>query len=288
MASLNDPRDILPPFLRRYCPSQEQCRAWSTKCRAAIYDAWQHWLRLERPWKLWSICVLFAVVFLPFLFVTGDQRPSRPVMTPDRGKVSANVSSQQATDENPLPQATVEGDKEHSKLVHVDVPPPVPTSLPQVATDDKPSTTTAHAPAKHRKKRTKPHSSDATKEILQPSPPELASKPDGQESREPIASVALSREYYANALAADAKYKNGVVIFGYVRGIGREPDGRYYARFDDVVCYVDKDAEKDFADVQPFVSDEIRVRAKAVGIRPHPDKTTSGYLLELKDGRRVK
>ena len=123
MAVPTDPRDRLPPFLRRYCPTQEQCRQWSAKFHQAVqhwlawlwHDAGPRWRQLERPWKIWSICVVFAVVFLPLLFIRGSGRtelavdPS-PVIADDTRKTKAS-----------------------------DVPPhslPVSPSHPQVATDN--------------------------------------------------------------------------------------------------------------------------------------------------------
>jgi hypothetical protein len=140
-------------------------------------------------------------------------------------------------------------------------------------------------------------------------------KPGGQESSASISALELWQEYGSNALAADAKYKNGqVVMSGGVHDIGRAKDGRYYVGFyvvvasavdeftyanmsarerkwwaegypPNVVCYLAKDAKEDFAGVQP--GDKIRVRAKVVGMK-QTDDVWQGYLVELENGQLIK
>ena len=158
MAVPTDPRDRLPPFLRRYCPTQEQCRQWSAHGRQAVqrwvgwlwHDSAPRWQRLEWPWKLWSICVLFSVVFLPLFFIHGRSYTEVAIEQPPAAIV----------DDTP-------------KTVVSDVPPlvtpPDPPSQPQVATASEPSTETAPAPAKHGKKRRRPQPSTAHDET--PTPP---------------------------------------------------------------------------------------------------------------------
>ncbi|MEI8375612.1 MAG: hypothetical protein WCJ35_22555 [Planctomycetota bacterium] len=74
MNAPHDPRDRLPPLLQRYCPSQQQCRLWSAKCRSVLHG-WltqfgrgcaRAWSALDSTARLFLICavgfVLLAVL----------------------------------------------------------------------------------------------------------------------------------------------------------------------------------------------------------------------------------
>ncbi len=118
MNAPSDPRDRLPPFLRRYCPDQQTCRLWSAKCRSILYDwlarffkacarAWlalvrtsrpfvayvaRRWRELDRKWRTWTVCALVAVLLLPLLFVFGGRR-TEPTETPSAGGLSLSTDS---------------------------------------------------------------------------------------------------------------------------------------------------------------------------------------------------
>lgn len=55
-------RDLLPPFMRRFCPSQQQCRQWSAECRSFIH----HWLTrvCKGCGRAWSALDSTARLFL--------------------------------------------------------------------------------------------------------------------------------------------------------------------------------------------------------------------------------
>ncbi|MEI8376546.1 MAG: hypothetical protein WCJ35_27325, partial [Planctomycetota bacterium] len=62
MTAPRDPRDRLPPYLRRYCPDQQQCRLWSAKCRSVLYE-WP--ARFGKGCALaWSVLDWTACLFL--------------------------------------------------------------------------------------------------------------------------------------------------------------------------------------------------------------------------------
>ena len=137
-------------------------------------------------------------------------------------------------------------------------------------------------------------------------------------AREPSASisaVALWQQYGSNALAVDAKYKDRELLMsGGVHEVGKARDGRYYVGFyvvlsgavdestydnmsarerrwwaegypPNVICYLAKGSEQDFAGVQP--GDNVRVRAKVVGVK-QTDDVWRGYIVELEGGELVK
>ena len=72
MDAPRDPRDRLPPFLRQYCPDQQQYRLWSAKCRSVVYDRLARfekacargWSALGWTSRLLLVCVIAFVVFL--------------------------------------------------------------------------------------------------------------------------------------------------------------------------------------------------------------------------------
>jgi tetratricopeptide (TPR) repeat protein len=77
-AAPRDLCDLLPPFLRRYCPDQQQCRLWAAKCRSVLYD-WlarfgkacaRGWSALDRRGRLFVVGGAFAAVAL-LLFAIG-------------------------------------------------------------------------------------------------------------------------------------------------------------------------------------------------------------------------
>lgn len=82
MSAPRDPRDRLPPYLRRYCPSQQQCRLWSAECRSVLYG-WltrfgkacaRSWSVFDSTARLFLFCgvglALFAVL-LPSVTLWG-------------------------------------------------------------------------------------------------------------------------------------------------------------------------------------------------------------------------
>jgi probable HAF family extracellular repeat protein len=119
MNAPSDPRDRLPPFLRRYCPDQQTCRLWAAKCRSFLYDwlvrfgkacarAWlalvrtsrpfvdsvaRRWRELDRKWRIWTVCALVAVLLLPLMFVFRGHR-TEPAETPAAAGVSFSTIPQ--------------------------------------------------------------------------------------------------------------------------------------------------------------------------------------------------
>ena len=70
-----DPRDRLPPSLRRYCPSQQQCRLWSANCRSFIHHWLTRvckgcglgWLALDSTARLFLVCAVGLVLLAVLL-----------------------------------------------------------------------------------------------------------------------------------------------------------------------------------------------------------------------------
>lgn len=156
MAAPHDPRDLLPRFLRPYCPSQQKCREWSAGCRSFMHGflkqlwrgARRRWQQLDRKWQNWSVCAVLAAVLLPLLFVKGSPPPpSTPTVNNGYQAAQSPVSSSQvAVDDKPA-QPTKEADKAPKKRnnaprkpYHIDVPKkfqgPTPAPWPLVAESD--------------------------------------------------------------------------------------------------------------------------------------------------------
>ena len=69
-------RDHLPPLLRRYCPSQQECRLWSAECRSFIHrwltrvykGCGRGWSALDSTARQFLVCavgLVFLTVLLP-------------------------------------------------------------------------------------------------------------------------------------------------------------------------------------------------------------------------------
>ncbi len=171
------------------------------------------------------------------------------------------------------------------------------------------------------KKRRKPREEDHTAKVIPKESPQshMGEKkpPNSGGGEEPalIAAPQLWQEYGSNTLAADAKYKEGLLMLGSVHSINKARDGRYLVAFTiflggdslteseyailtaqqrkwwaegyppNVICYLAKGAEQAFADVEKGTT--IRVRAKAIGTK-RTDEVKGGYIVELEDGVLVK
>ena len=68
-------RDNLPPLLRRYCPSQQECRLWSAECRSFIHrwltrvykGCGRGWSVLDSTARLFLVCTIGLVLLAVLL-----------------------------------------------------------------------------------------------------------------------------------------------------------------------------------------------------------------------------